>query len=236
MHEEMNTSKQFQVALDGPAASGKSTVARLLAGVLGGYYINTGDMYRTIAWQCNVRGIDPDKAPEEVAAMLQELELRYRIDAGNRPQLYLNGAAVPQSEVRSPATAAIVSQVARIPAVRQWLLERQRECTSLGIIIMEGRDIGTVIFPRAKYKFFVTASPMERARRRMAQPGEVPPGTTLEQVAAAIAERDRIDSTRPIAPLKPAEDAETIVTDGLDADAVTALIADRIRRTEEEAG
>ena len=226
------TTSFFQVALDGPAASGKSTVARLLATRLGGYYINTGDMYRTIAWQCNVHGLDPDKSPEAVAALLATLELRYRIDAENKPQLYLNGKPVPASEVRSPAAAAIVSQVARLPQVRQWLLERQRECASLGIVIMEGRDIGTVIFPQAKYKFFVTASPMERARRRMAQPGEVPPGTTLEQVAAAIAERDRIDSTRATAPLKPAPDAETVNTDGMTADEVTAYIAERIRQGE----
>jgi len=226
------TQAVFQVALDGPAASGKSTVARLLANRLGGYYINTGDMYRTVAWQCHVHGIDPDKAPDKVAALLTTLELRYRIDADGKPQLYLNGTAVEASKVRSPEAAAIVSQVARLPQVRQWLLERQRECASLGIVIMEGRDIGTVIFPQAKYKFFVTASPMERARRRMAQPGEVPPGTTLEQVAAAIAERDRIDSTRATAPLKPAPDAELVNTDGMDVEAVADFITARIRQGE----
>ncbi len=214
----------FQVAIDGPAASGKSTVAKLLAGRIGGYYINTGDMYRAVAWQALVHGV----APEDVVKLLPSFDLRYRIVDGV-PTLFLNDAVVPHDAIRSPEVSAIVSQVAAVPAVREWMLDRQRECKEVGIVIMEGRDIGTVIFPQAKFKFFVTASPMERARRRLAQKGEVADGATLESVAADIARRDEIDSTRAVAPLRPAEDAVTIMTDGISAEEVAELLAAAIR-------
>lgn len=217
----------FQVAIDGPAASGKSTVARMLAGRIGGYYINTGDMYRTLAWQSLENGIDTENDPDRVVAMLPQWDVHYRIVDG-KPLLFLNGEPVPQSAIRAPQVSAIVSFVARIPALREWMLEKQRECRSLGNIIMEGRDIATVIFPQAKYKFFVTASPMERARRRLAQAGEVAEGATLESVAADIARRDEIDSNRAVAPLKPAPDSVIIKTDGYTAEEVTELLASRI--------
>ncbi len=218
----------FQVAIDGPAASGKSTVAKLLAKRIGGYYINTGDMYRAIAWTALSRGADPVANPQSVVQLLPECNLHYRIVEGI-PTLFLNGAVVPQGSIRSPEVSAIVSPVAAIPEVRTWMLDRQRECKTVGIVIMEGRDIGTVIFPQAKFKFFVTASPMERARRRLAQKGEVAAGATLESVAADIARRDQIDSTRPVAPLRPAVDAVTIMTDGITAEEVADLLATAIR-------
>ena len=147
----MNNLRQFfQVAIDGPAASGKSTVAKLLAGRIGGYYINTGDMYRAVAWQTLVHGV----VPADVVKLLPSFDLRYRIVDGV-PTLFLNDAVVPHDAIRSPEVSAIVSQVAAVPAVREWMLDRQRECKEVGIVIMEGRDIGTVIFPQAKFKFFV---------------------------------------------------------------------------------
>lgn len=219
-----NLGQFFQVAIDGPAASGKSTVAKLLAKRIGGYYINTGDMYRAVAWQALVHGV----VPEDVVKLLPSFDLRYRIVDGV-PTLFLNDAVVPHDAIRSPEVSAIVSQVAAVPAVREWMLDRQRECKEVGIVIMEGRDIGTVIFPQAKFKFFVTASPMERARRRLAQKGEVADGATLESVAADIARRDEIDSTRAVAPLRPAEDAVTIMTDGISAEEVAELLAAAIR-------
>ncbi len=221
-------SEQFQVAIDGPAAAGKSTVARMLAAKIGGFYINTGDMYRAVAWYCLAHSAVPGKDDERVVALLPQCDVEYRIIEG-KPQLFLNDAPVPNAELRKPEVAAVVSQTARIPEVRDWMLERQRTCRSLGIVIMEGRDIGTVIFPAAKYKFFVTATPMERARRRLAQASEVPPGATLESIAASIAERDRIDSTRAVAPLRPADDAITIVTDGMTAEEVTDKLAGLIQ-------
>ena len=217
----------FQVAIDGPAASGKSTVARLLAKRIGGYYINTGDMYRAVSWVALTHGVDPVANPAGVVALLADCDLRYRIVDGV-PTLFLNGSVVPQEAIRSPEVSSIVSPVAAIPEVREWMLDRQRECKEVGIVIMEGRDIGTVIFPGAKFKFFVTASPMERARRRLAQKGEVADGATLESVAADIARRDEIDSTRAVAPLRPAEDAVTIMTDGITAEEVADLLATAI--------
>ncbi len=204
----------YQIAIDGPAASGKSTVAKLVASQLGGYYVNTGEMYRTIAWAALQAGIDPETQEGRLAEKLAEWQMECRPD-GQGLAVWFNGEKVPVAELRTPQVAAIVSQVARIPAVREYMLHRQRDCRNLPLIVMEGRDIGTVILPDATCKFFVTASPMERARRRFAQKEEIAPGETLERLAAEIAERDRIDSTREIAPLKPAEDSITIMTDGM---------------------
>lgn len=213
------------IAIDGPAASGKSTVARLVATRLHGTYINTGDMYRTLTWVALGRGICPETDPAGVAALLPELDLRYERAANGVPELRLNGAPVPQEQIRGAAVAAAVSFVARIPDVRTWLVQRQRETVRLGLVVMEGRDIGTVIFPEAAYKFFVTASPEVRARRRLGQAGETAAGATVASVAAEIAARDRIDSSRAVAPLRPAADAVVINTDDLTAEAVTERIA-----------
>jgi len=218
-----------KIAIDGPAASGKSTVARLVAERLGGYYVNTGDMYRAVSWAALERGVDVAGDPAGVTALLRSLELRYRVAGPGRLQLYLNGEPVPQERIRSAEVAAVVSLVARLPAVREWLRDRQRECCALGTVVMEGRDIGTVILPDAPFKFFVTASPEERARRRLAQAGEVAPGATIASVAAEIAERDRIDSSRAVAPLRAAADALTICTDGMTPDEVTARIVAVVR-------
>lgn len=220
----------YQVAIDGPAAAGKSTTARLLAEHLGGFYVNTGDMYRALSWAALQAGIDPDKAPEQLAARLAEWDLHYRLQPDQSLQLLFNGEPLSQEKLRAPEVTATVSQTARIPAVREWMLERQRECRSLGVIVMEGRDIGTVILPEAKFKFFITASPMERARRRFAQSGEVAANTTLAKVAAEIATRDRIDSTRATAPLKAAADAITLVTDGMNQEQVASHLAEIIRK------
>ena len=216
--------KQLQIAIDGPAAAGKSTAAKNLATRLGGYYVNTGDMYRTLAWAVLRAGVDPRVDEAGVAALLPQWDMHYRPAPGGGLQLFFNGAAVRQDDIRAPEVAAVVSYIAQIPAVRAWMLSRQRECRALGVIVMEGRDIGTVIFPDAKYKFFITASPEERARRRFLQKGEVADGATLATVAAEIAERDRIDSTRATAPLKPAADARMLMTDGLDQEAVVAAL------------
>jgi cytidylate kinase len=217
-----------QIAIDGPAASGKSTVARLVAERLGGFYINTGDMYRTVTRAVLDAGIDAEHDPEATVALLAGLDLRYRLVDGT-PVLHLNDIPVQQQSIRAPEVAKVVSFVARIPGVRDWLRERQRETRELGIIVMEGRDIGTVIFPDASHKFYMTASPEVRARRRLAQAGEVADGATLASVAAEIAERDRIDSTPAVAPLRPAEDAIHVNTDELTPEQVADRIVDAVR-------
>ncbi|MBT3289423.1 MAG: (d)CMP kinase [Victivallales bacterium] len=217
-----------QIAIDGPAASGKSTVAKLVAAALGGFYINTGDMYRAVTRAVLDAGIDADVDPAAAVSLLAKLDLRYRVVAG-APLLHLNGEPVQQESIRGPEVAGVVSFVARIAGVRDWLRERQRETRELGIIVMEGRDIGTVIFPDAAHKFFMTASPEVRAQRRLDQAGEVADGATLASVTAEIAERDRIDSTRKVAPLRPADDAIHIDTDALTPRQVADWIVARVR-------
>lgn len=215
---------QTQIAIDGPAASGKSTVAKLLAELLGAYYINTGEMYRTLAWACLKEGISPKENPEALVALLGNWKLELSPVSAKQVDILFNGAVVPQAELRTPEVAAIVSFVAKIPEVRAWMLNTQRNCRSLGTIIMEGRDIATVVLPDATAKFFVTATPMTRAKRRLLQPGEVEKGATLESVAAEIAKRDEIDSTRAVAPLKPAEDSVILYTDNLTPRQVADII------------
>ena len=222
--------RSIQIAIDGPAASGKSTVARLSAERLNGYYINTGDMYRAVTWKILSHGIDPEQSPDTVAALLPSLNLRYRRTGPGQVQLYFDDVPVPRDKIRAPGVAANVSQVARLTVVREWLINRQRETAELGLIVMEGRDIGTVIFPDAAFKFYITASPEVRARRRLRQKEENPPDATVATVAAEIARRDRIDSTRAVAPLRPADDAIIIETDDLTAEEVT----ERVVRTVEE--
>lgn len=211
------------IAIDGPAASGKSTVARLVAARLGGYYISTGEMYRALAWELLRRGLDPAADPAGVAALLPQLKLHCELRNG-RPELVLNGELVPAAAIRAPEIAAAASVAAALPAVRAWLLERQRDTARLGLVVLEGRDIGTVVFPDTPHKFFITARPETRAQRRLAQAGETAPGATVASVAAAIAERDRRDATRAVAPLRPAADAVIIETDTLTAEEVAARI------------
>jgi len=215
------------IAIDGPAASGKSTVARLVAARLGGYYISTGEMYRALAWDLLRHGLNPAADPAGVAARLPGLDLHCELRDG-RPELVLNGEPVPTAAIRAPEVAAAASVAAAIPAVRAWLLERQRDTARLGLVVLEGRDIGTVVFPDTPHKFFITARPETRAQRRLAQAGENAPGATVASVAAEIAERDRRDATRAVAPLRPAADAVIIETDSLTAEEVAAQICARV--------
>ena len=195
------------IAIDGPSASGKSTLARNLSEALHIPYINTGSMFRATAWAAARRNIawDDEKALEN---MLRTLPMEYRQSAAGDFELFCDDT-FPGEELRSTEIAAGASKVGTLLSVRAELKRLQQQMSKIGWIVMEGRDIGTVIFPEAQFKFFVTASPMERARRRLAQEGDKA-GGSLEEVAAAIAERDRQDSTRAVAPLKPAEDAELV--------------------------
>ena len=205
------------VAIDGPAGAGKSTVAKKLAARIGAAYINTGSLYRALALAAADAGFDPKKnIPQEFLAA-QHLEFRGET-------LFLNGAA-PGDALRSAECAANASIISKQPEVRKFLLSVQRDAAVKQWIVMEGRDIGTVIFPDAQIKFFVTASLEERARRRLAQQGEISSGADLASVLEDIRRRDERDAKRETAPLRPADDAIMVDTTGLTIDEVVELLA-----------
>ncbi len=218
------------ITIDGPAASGKSTIAQKVADKLGGFYISTGNMYRAITLHAMNSNIDlsSDIFPDRIDKILEKLDLSYSKNADGKLSLMMNGKTA-DSAIRSPEVAKHVSKIASMENVRAWLIGRQRELASLGTIVMEGRDIGTVIFPDAKYKFFLTASPEVRARRRLAQSGETPEGATVASVAGEIAARDEMDIKRTIAPLKKADDAIFIDSSDMNVEEVVGLIVAHIK-------
>ena len=222
------------IAIDGPAASGKSTAARNLAAKLGIPYINTGSLYRAIAWKAARRGISTrDEAA--VRAMLADTAIRYAAPApGENPDIEIDGA-FPGQELRAPEIAQGASNVATMPFVRAFTLQIQRDAAKTSLVVMEGRDIGTAVFPDAKYKFFLTASPRVRALRRLAQGGETPDNATVDSVAAEIAERDRQDMNRATAPLRQAEDAVVIDSSGMTAEDVLDAMVFCIKDKEADA-
>lgn len=208
------------VAIDGPAGAGKSTVARLLAQKLDYAYINTGSLYRALAYAAMTSSIAfTDITPD----FLEKQHLEFR-----GADLYLNGKKL-EMELRLPECAQGASIISSKPFVRDYLMPVQRNAADNQWIVMEGRDIGTVIFPDAEKKFFVTASAEERTRRRMAQAGEVADGATFEAILADIKERDERDMNRAVAPLKQADDAILIDTTGLSIDEVIAEISSYCR-------
>ncbi len=202
------------VALDGPAGSGKSTVSRRLAIRLGVPYLDTGAMYRCVALAALIGGVDPHDA-DSVGDLARRLRMEITPEA-----VVLEGSDVTDA-IRSPAVNAIVSVVAAHPAVRAELRGRQRAwAESAGGGVVEGRDIGSVVFPDATLKVYLTASPLERARRRAAESGG-----DVAEIARSIGDRDHLDSTRDDSPLVAAAGAVTIDTDGLGVDDVIDRIA-----------
>ncbi len=204
------------VAIDGPAASGKSSVARVLARRLGVLYVNTGAMYRAVAWLALRRGVDP-RDPGAVAAALGAARLECGVSEGEGT-LRLDGED-PGPGLNAPEVNATVSLVAAIPAVRAELVARQRDYARECDLVMEGRDIGTVVFPQTPYKFYIDASPEVRARRRAAQGFQDDP-----------AARDRIDSSRADSPLKIAPGAEVIDSSALTVEGVVDEVIRRLNQ------
>ena len=211
------------VAIDGPAGAGKSTVARLLAERCGFTYVNTGSLYRAIAWAAAGKGVDIKDLQDD---FLSGLDLDY-VDG----KLLVNGVD-PGEELRSSACSAAASLIATQPRVRQFLLPVQRNAAMKGWIVMEGRDIGSVIFPDAAYKFFVTASVEERARRRLEQNANET--LTFEEIKKLISERDYQDSHRSEAPLRQAEDAVLVDTSKMSIDEVVTYLCDYISKNPAE--
>jgi cytidylate kinase len=213
-----------RIAIDGPAGTGKSTLARSLARRLGGAYLDTGAMYRVATLKVLRAGIDPADAGAVIAATA-DLPLEIGTDAGTE-RILLDGEDVGD-EIRTARVTAEVSAVSAVPEVRENLVLLQRRLAAGGgTVVLEGRDIGTVVLPDAEVKIYLTASPEVRARRRTDQDLAAGRDADYDEVLAAVIERDRKDSTRAASPLRPADDAVVIDTSDLTLDeALDRLVA-----------
>lgn len=217
------------VAIDGPAGAGKSTIARAAAAQLGFVYVDTGALYRTIGLAVCRRGIDGTDVPGILAALPEiQVGLTYRDGAQH---VLLDGEDVSDA-IRTPQISTYASQVSSVPEVRAYLLDLQRDLAHRQSVIMDGRDIGTVILPDAKVKIFLTASPEKRAARRCAELREKGQDVTVEGILTDMERRDALDASRAVAPLKQAEDAVLVDTSDLtlkqSIEAVLTVIRDKM--------
>ena len=197
--------KHIVIAIDGPGGSGKSTVAQMLANRLGYLYVNTGAMYRAMALKVLQKKVSPTDE-KGVEALTRETDVTIQRTKNGGTDVFLDSKNVT-ARVRKPDVANAVSQVSRIPAVRYWLVEKQRKAAETDNIVCEGRDIGTVVFPFADFKFFLTASFDERVQRRIGEYEKSGIDISKSQVIKELRERDNIDSTREMSPLRKADDA-----------------------------
>lgn len=208
---------RISVAIDGPAGAGKSTIAKLVAKEFDLMYINTGAMYRAVALKSNENGLTPDKV-NDICALIEGMDMEFVND-----DLVLNGVNI-QNEITLPEISGIVSDYASIPEVRAKLVELQRDMSKKFNVIMDGRDIGTVVLKEAPFKFFLTATPEERANRRFKELKERNIDCQYEVILKDIIERDYKDSHREVDPLRKADDAIEVDTTGLNIMEVTEKI------------
>lgn len=217
------------VALDGPGSSGKSSVGEAAAREVGYRFCDTGLLYRAVTWLAEARGVSVDD-PEGLVDLVDAVELAAD-DAGRLAGVRVDGVD-HTTDVRGPAVDAAVSAVSAVPEVRAALLARQRDLATNGGIVMAGRDIGTVVLPGADLKIYLDASVEERARRRAEQRGLDPLGPEGVAILEALRRRDRLDTTRPVAPLRVAPDARIITTDGNTFEQTVAAVVGAIRDAE----
>ncbi len=194
----------FKIAIDGPSGAGKSSIAKALAKEMGIVYVDTGALYRTIGYYVRSQGVDPKDA-EGVARLLPDIHIEVKYENGTQC-VYLNGENLGD-RIREPEISMYASAVSAIPTVREFLLETQRSIARANSVVMDGRDIGTVILPDAEVKIFLTASNECRAERRLLELREKGIETTFEEVLADMTERDNNDKNRAVAPAVPAADA-----------------------------
>ena len=222
--------QERSIAIDGPAGAGKSTLARALARELGYLYVDTGAIYRTVALRAREAGADPSD-PEQVAPLLEDLNLRMDYGGDGVQRMYLSGRDVTET-IRENEVSALASQVAALPAVREFLLEFQRKQAREHDVVMDGRDIGTVVLPQAGVKIFLTAAPEARARRRTAELLQRGQDADFDEILREIRQRDEQDENRPVAPLRQAEDAALLDTTNLDLkgslEALLTLVRERL--------
>lgn len=221
---------KLRVALDGPSGAGKSTVARAAAKKLGYLYVDTGALYRACGLFARERGV-PLSDPSGLPPLLPSLSLRLTYEEGEQ-RVLMNGKDVGD-RIRTPEVSLYASAVSRLPEVRAFLLDIQRTMAAAGGVVMDGRDIGTVIMPDAEIKVFMTAAPEERARRRHRELTEKGQSVSYEAVLSDILERDKADSERETAPLRPAPDAVFFQNDGLSVEECADFIAGLARAWED---
>lgn len=215
--------KPISIAIDGPAGAGKSTIARRLAKELGFYYVDTGAIYRTVAYFFDLWGVSP-KDIDGITRYIDELTIGIEYDDEGVQHMIMNGMDVT-GDIRTPDLSQKASLVSAHAIVRDLLLDMQREMAEKHNVIMDGRDIGTVVFPQAQLKVFLTASVEERARRRYLELKEKGTEVSLEDLEKRIAQRDALDENREISPLRCAEDARYLDSTHLSIDQVTEQIA-----------
>ena len=210
---------QISVAIDGPSGAGKSTLARQAARVLGFLYVDTGAIYRTVALACQRNG---------VAALLPELKIDLDYGEDGAQRMLLNGEDV-SDQIRTPEISMLTSKVSALPEVRTYLLEKQRELARTRNVIMDGRDIGTVVLPDATVKIYLTAKAEARAQRRCAELREKGMDVSFEEILQDVEQRDYNDMHRDISPLRQAEDARLVDTTLLDLEQSLDVLVSMIR-------
>ena len=213
------------VAIDGPSGAGKGTVARAVARELGWRHVDTGAMYRAVAWEARRRGLSLEKrAADEVAAVAAQAEIDLQPD-----HVTIDGRDVTGA-IRTPEMDDAAAHVARLPQVREALVARQQGYAAAEPVVMEGRDIGTVVFPQAAVKIYLDATPAARTARRSSDAArDLSRAGAIHTVAEALRERDRLDRTREASPLRKAPDATVVDTTSLPVGAVVAHVLDIVR-------
>ena len=223
-------SKTISIAIDGPAGAGKSTIAKQLAKELGYYYVDTGAIYRTVAYFMDLLGVSAKDA-DGVQRYIDELTIHIEYDEEGAQHMIMNGMDVTD-DIRTPDISRMASDISAHAVVRSVLLDMQRDVAKKHNVIMDGRDIGTVVLPRANVKIFLTASPEVRATRRHAELVAKGSKDSYEKVLSDIKKRDHNDSTRQIAPLKQAKDAILVDTSHMEIEealaTIKAIVAEKV--------
>ena len=230
----MSQPKGLVVAIDGPASAGKSTIARQVACRLGYLYVDTGAMYRAVAWKALQMGLTLDE-PDQIVKTCQEMEIKLEPAPDGQLRILADGEDVTK-EIRQPEIGEFASAASAIAGVRKRLVELQRDLGKAGGVVMEGRDIQTVVFPEAEVKVFLTASAEQRAHRRFSELRERGEQLDLESVKREVRSRDQRDSTRDLAPLQPAADAVILDTTNLTIQQVVERVLEIVKSTADPSG